>query len=478
MKTIISFFPILLYLMSGLAVAQTSVVAESPNQSKSKKVIIREYQYPATITCANSGYDSVTFIYTDASMQSYELVIRGYYVNDMRIVKDTLFFCGRKTGKGIYQGFIGYFKFDSRFEHIDSICLYHDFYVGFGYGNKVDEFTRMVTYTSSIGDLHVACVGECSNGIHPCLVDMYTNQYIGFWQYAGGEILNDKETLTDLKIINARYDITRKLVTSGFDVSSGQYINLRVYDPDDVFAPGGSQNMCHVFSFDPSNSNDWDGNEVLLSNVGNGIFSTASYRKSSSRFADGSLASSAADLNLAFFDLSPLISNSVYAMTQMYSVTLPTSTGKTINEYIFKSNPHLLVLLHTLNPATSNAASLFHEINYTSLPGYNAIKTYTNSDNIMQGLSSYHSNSNYVMSGYSLANDNDLKYEMETFGTAPLCAKMLPYPYKQDACAASVNQEKPFVSLLGRVYWEKVEFIRRSVPVLIMCEDGTTYYND
>ena len=73
MKRRIIIIPILLaMLIPSLSLAQTSTVAKSPNLSTTKKVLIEKYNYYATVSCANSGYDSVTFIYSDGSMQSGE----------------------------------------------------------------------------------------------------------------------------------------------------------------------------------------------------------------------------------------------------------------------------------------------------------------------------------------------------------------------------------------------------------------------
>ena len=39
---------------------------------------------------------------------------------------------------------------------------------------------------------------------------------------------------------------------------------------------------------------------------------------------------------------------------------------------------------------------------------------------------------------------------------------------------SSINQEKPFTSMIGPVKWKVVEHARRNVAVYIECEDGQT----
>ena len=464
---ILSFFSVLLTVLSGgVLQSQTSVVARSPHFSHATKVIIKELSYPSTITCANSGTDSVTFIYSDASLQSNEIIITGYFVNDITIVKDTLFFCGRTVGNERAEtGIFGFFKFDAGFNNISNVYIYDNILAGVPY-LKVVELTRMQNFISSSGDRHLACVGMCDRK-YPCLIDFY--RWPTGWYYAGGNILDENESLTDVKITQNAMGIN-KLVTAGFDDSYGRHVCLRIYDPDLVFTPSGMQDTRFTFCDDPYTEYDWHGDEVLLSPVENNIFATASHKKAEVYVHNANNRTDVfSELQVSFYKVSALTSSSVYSMIKTASVLLPENSYRSINQFVKRRNDRSLVLLHTITPAFSSIKSTFCEIDYP-LPSDNGYwRAYSYADNILQGLTSYDWGHKYAMSGYSLYNNTVLKYEMETFGTASNCAERQEYEYFDIKTIPSVNHNVPFVSMLGVVKWKQLEFKQRRVSISIDC---------
>ena len=468
-KLLLSMFA--LTLLPVLAVAQTSIVAYSPHFSTNKKVLIAEVEYPATIVCTNSGDDSVTFIYTDGGMQSEELVIRGYWVNDIKIGRDTLFFCGRTRGLRDTTAIFGFFGFDAHFAHVDGIYIYDDFKAGED-GHNVKEFTRMTSFSNSWSSTHIACVGTCMNYStpNPCLVDIYKSGTR--WEYFGGSINNQDETLTDITYM-ILLDNRRYLVTSGFDNTYGRYINLRVYDPNNIFDPSGIQNVRHVFRTDLSNSNKWLNPNVLITRVNESLFSTVSYRSALSKQP------SLANIHVAFYNINYLLSNSEYSMVKSLEIPIGLQRNIMMNQYIRKRN-QTLVFLHnnSSSPNLNNYQSVFCEIDYPSLQSSGSLKAYKYKDNIMQGMSAYNGINNYVLSGYYRTNNDDLRYSMETYFTPSLCAEKVDYKYELRENLTSVNEEEPFTSMIGRIIWEKPEIRKRSVATRIICEDGQIKDND
>ena len=98
MKKIILFL-LDIMLMHG-ADGQNSIIVNKPNTiSKTISTIIEEQIYPSTITCINSIADNVTFVLSNPNMQTKEVTIQGYKINDMKVIQDTVFFCGTKTNR-------------------------------------------------------------------------------------------------------------------------------------------------------------------------------------------------------------------------------------------------------------------------------------------------------------------------------------------------------------------------------------------
>ena len=106
-------------IMSLSAFAQTSVTVLEPDRFyKANKVLIKERHRDSlsTISCCNSKDGIIykaSFIYSNNSMQTTEVTIDDYYVNDMVVENDSVFFCGMHIVDK--RGIIGYFKINDVF---------------------------------------------------------------------------------------------------------------------------------------------------------------------------------------------------------------------------------------------------------------------------------------------------------------------------------------------------------------------------
>lgn len=452
--------------------SQTSVVGKSQNYSTNKKVLIKEYDYPVTIACANSGADSVTFIYTDGTMQSAEIVIRGYWINDIAIVKDTLFFCGRTAGNSPTSGIFGFFKFNSSFTPVSGIHICDNIIVG-DLDDPARELTRMEAFVTSYGERHVACIGISKKYRQACFIDMYAMTAItNAWYYFSGITNNENETFTDVKRVSTYLDSRNYIVTSGFDTRYGRYINLRVYNPDYTLDPTGIENRMFTFSVDPVCPKEWTTDRVLLSPVGNGIFSSVSVRNGHyNNFINPDV--NDVSLHIAFYDISALLSNSVFAMIQDIYVNLNASLDRTMDQYITKPSTETLAFLHNYGDSNGVQQSVFCEVDYPSLASAGSLRAYQYPDNNMQGMSTYKNQTKYVMSGFSRSNNNWLKYEMETFGSNSLCAEKVDYKYYAGQTLSSINEESGFTTIMGQVKWENISYERRYLGVHKECDNGS-----
>ena len=84
------------YIIIVSAFCQTSIEVTKQNfHTNVTSTLIREYQYPKTISCVNSTDNTATFILSDQNLQTIEISVDSIVVNDMDISLDTVFFCGR-----------------------------------------------------------------------------------------------------------------------------------------------------------------------------------------------------------------------------------------------------------------------------------------------------------------------------------------------------------------------------------------------
>ena len=457
-------------IISTAALAQNSVTVNLPHLNRNAvKTIIKNYSsnYPATVSCSNSN-DSVTFIYTDASMQAREIIIlKDYYVNDMVISSDSVFFCGRTKFK---SGFIGYFDIQNVFFGSGQIVIDTTFFAGEN-AYPVKELTRLVAYNKEGGGRKVESIGTCGEQGYPCLVDM-TMDYYPF--YNAGCIENAEESFTDIKMVqNNYYDYY--LATVGFDTENGRYINIRMYNMNNVFMSGGPQDMCHVFSMGAITPRPWLDGDVLLASIEAGKMATVSYR--SGMAIIGAQESEPDDfsysntINLAIYDVYSILSNSVYSVLNDYEIDIPFTTSRLMNQFICSRAKNSLAFLHTYTPfPTGIQTSEYFEIDISTLGLSTVLQAYNNPGVLQQGLSLYDANGKYILSGHEQASPTTLKYQMNTFGVQPICADLLQHTYKTEKPVDSRNFKRAF-SVIGALnVSSRPELQAEDTPIYKVCE--------
>ena len=430
-------------LATASAVAQTSVVVKQPHSSKAESTLIKERpgHYPQTVTCVNVENDTACFILYDSNMHCSEVKLVNYYVNDMYVTGDSVFFCGHSIVENTTQGMIGYFDIDNVYSGSGAIYT-QDYFAVDPYHVSSDLF-RMDVYVNSSGKRCVTCVGTCKYGTYnyPFIVCMEPGLFSG---YVAGYVDDKNETFSDVKCFESDY--FKRLITSGFDDSRGHYISLRIYKIDDLFDPAGPQDMRYTFSMDTSGIREWVGNEVLLQQVDKTkVFSTLSYR-----LAMPGCVPISSNVHLGFYDISLLMSGSLYSMVDQIEIPMANANQRLINQFIVRPSTRTLAFLKTFTPISLGVeTSVFCELEYPSVGNPGTLRAYSYHDNIMQGMSLFNGNSQYVMSGYLRTSPDRLKYEMETFGFSPRCAEDLKYEPRQPSPVASTRQKKEFVHVYG-----------------------------
>ena len=189
-------------LISLSVMAQTSVTVLEPHMvNDANKVIIKERfrDSLSTIACYNSNneeIEKVTFVYSNSSMQTIEVTIDSYYVNDMVVERDSVFFCGRMTREK--QGILGYFEINDVFFGSGQIYIDSGFVAGEN-NFPVIEFTRLLHFYRDNGtSSHIASIGTC-DGNYPCLVDFTV---CSLPMYVSGCVNDNKESFTYLKFVS------------------------------------------------------------------------------------------------------------------------------------------------------------------------------------------------------------------------------------------------------------------------------------
>ena len=463
-------------IMSLSAFAQTSVTVLEPDRFyKANKVLIKERHRDSlsTISCCNSKdgiKDKVTFIYSNSSMQTTEVTIDSFYVNDMVVEKDSVFFCGMHTVDK--RGIIGYFKINDVFFNSGQIYIDSGFVAGEN-GFPITEFTRLIHFYRGNGSSsHIASIGTCDRDF-PCLVDF---TICSLPMYVSGCVEDRKESFTDLKLVsNSIMFDDLSLVTAGYYNDQNRFINIRVYDANNFFSYTGLQDWCHVFRVDTAYVRPWLDGGVLLANIDVNSFATVSYRDAYLPFEprnEDMPSIPLTNIHLAFYNLASFASNNVYGMVRHYEIPLLNTRKREMNQFLYNKITKSMSFLHTyrvLYP-TSMTHSEYTDFKHTALSASGVIQAYTNNGVVQSGLSIYNNRDNYILSGYLYNTETTLHYQMNTFNTSVQCADRLEYRYEQLNNLSSHNFQSIFIVLGGISKTITPAIFREKLPLFINCE--------
>lgn len=454
--------------LSLSAFAQTSVTVRHPHMIReAQKTIIKQRpgDYLATITCSNSE-DAVTFIHSSYLMQATEVTLEGYWINDMIVTKDTVFFCGKQIENN--RGIIGFFNIDSLFRNIRPAEIDFNFLAG-EKGLPVYELTRMETFIDTLRVRHIFCIGTCGEG-YPCLVD----RYLPFGFYWAGYVNNDKECFTDVKLVADNAAETPYIATAGYDLRYGHYLNLRVYKANSVFATGGPQDWCNLYcNYGGPFAREWLDGGVLLTKINNNVFSTISFRSIVYNNAKEDPNNISKYIHLGFFDLNSIVLNSVYSMIDNYELRASGAEKQEMDQFIYSSKKDAFVFLYSDSLSGNNDyKNRFCEIFRSSLSTSGVLQGYRDLDSRLYGLSlyDYGYNSTYILSGYSIYNHTTLKYHMNTFGVLSDCVDPLEFSYDKKKTIDSWIFKNGFSNSLRRCDVRECGNNPEYLPLYIDCE--------
>ena len=467
-------FTVCFVLSLGTAFGQNSIIVTEQNIHDSTKYsIIKEYRYPSTISCIQSDYNSSTFIYADQSvpLHAKEFTVPDLRVNDMIIKtigvdgkRDTVYFCGRNLRNGLAT--FGYFSVNDVFNGSGTVYLHNPFLSG-EETLQIENLTRMVTFVNETGT-HYACIGTNENGKH-CLVDLACDPFSNTWDYRAGTLIDGLETMFDIKKV---YSMPRDyIVTSGIDSSmDGKYLSLRVYDPSDVFAASGIQDIKHVFCIDTSFCIPWEKEDVLASNPKNNYIVTVSYIKSSAYYQIGQRPwPSQSSLHIGVFNINMLVSGSLNSMVDN-TVFEPLYFVDNNLNWLVEGPENTLAFLETETHTAGYKTSAFSEVDFDASHKVCGIRLFQTPEEVYYGMDSYNVNRNYVISGFKKDNRTMLRFGMETFMSSKSCHPTDKYDFIHRNPYKSVNRTRPFVIKYRRSEFEGIRVFTDDVPQETICE--------
>ena len=473
MKKIIYYlFWMLIWVM---AYSQNSVIVDEPSfHGPTIKTLIKEYHYPVTISCVSTDYGSATFILSGSNMQTIERTVEKLRVEDMSIVclgkeatlYDTLFFCGcDNTG---LAATIGFFNIHDFFFGSGNVQIHSAFGTSAN-GIYVENLYRLETYSASNGSRHVVCTGTTSSYLS-CIVDLSDDMF-GIWGYQSGYLADHMEHITDIKYVTTNFD--EYLVTAGFNDQFGKYLNIRIYEPDNIFSTSGPQDTRHVFCIDTAFTCEWMWNDILLAKLNNNYFATVSYKNICNQdFLQKDYEEELLNyLHLGIYDIPAILGGSLSGMVGSYLAEAQGVINNRLMQFIGRNGSDLAFLQQIRPYPSGYSYSVFCELKITNNTTLSGHSKYLASNYLFQGMDLYNSSTRYVMGGYKSSNAYSLNYEMETFWASKHCAEPDTYKWGKINPYRSINSIYGFETIGGLSNFTTRGSTLYEVPLTIICSD-------
>lgn len=395
---------------------QTSISAISIPYFSINNQIIKEYNYPSTITCdfVTDSFSSF-FSYQDATMICTERPVPNCHVLDFVIDNDTVFFCGEgRNGLGI----IGFFDINDFFFNMGYAYVQDSFCLGIGdyWIVNASKLVAMVTYTDEFNIRNVVCVGEATEEsrslIYGCIVDMYTTNGV-FSNYVSGYLhKGNPDRLLDITHVD------KYLVTVGF--FDNKYLTLKLFDDNLLFVTMGLCDVDYIYNnFPVSVERVWHPDYAILDSVSPSRFASASVWRHETEQGQGKKIDR---LHLATYDLPQMLG--------LYNTSMQLSSEVQSSQYDLVPKLNGFVR----NNLKNKYGLLFNGFKYTDPYNHSYfieidrlldsiifdMRLQCVESKLYQSLDLYESGGRYVMYGKNFY-DYGRIYQVETSGNASLC---------------------------------------------------------
>ena len=319
---------------------------------------------------------------------------------------------------------------------------------------------------------HYVCVGKNERN-YPSIVEVIFGPAYSIINYRTATLDYDVETIFDIK--RASHWADNYLVTAGMDytMNNKRYLNLRIYDINDIFNPTGIQNMKHVFCIDTAFGVHWDRDDVLIRSFDDGLFSTVSYLDESlyNHVVFGTrpvhLPNS---VHIGVFKVANLVSNSVSSMIGSTVFEPLALVHNSLKEYI-NSPVRTFSFLERILDGSGNETSTYCEVELNTSWNVNVVRKFNTGNDIYCGMDVYDNQQKYVMSGFEDDDRTMMKYSMKVFHSSKSCHDAEEYKYIHYNPHRSVNWNKGFIVKSARSNFNEVEVMPYNVPQTIKCPE-------
>lgn len=374
-----------------------------------ERVIIREYEYPSTISYIEIA-DSHFFTLADENMLAYSAAISSdIFVLDFVIHEQYVYFCGFRK-KNTTRGIWGWFDVND----IHSGTLNYYTYEEFGCAPQYVDTLHSLSIHEEEDGFHVAMVGANTDGGTTqrwCFIDIWgTPGSETGWEYEMGIPICNNHPCDRM---------THICTTDNYIVVAGNYIypahseTYRIHMRNNLFS--GSQDTIYIY---PLHNDGYihDGIHFALTHVEGDLIAVANkaYRYTSSSQTNRILVN--------VYDMTQTLTvagaSPVYTMCTNININ---PIGYSIRDLRYSASRTVLHLLMSGSslPNTSLPGSIIAEL---PLPPTSGIASFTTiEDRILLSLDNYNGQNNLLSLGYDNADPAKLNYVTQPLQTATQC---------------------------------------------------------
>lgn len=405
-------------------------ITEAMFSDKIQKTIVREYNYPATVTYVETT-DTHYFVYADESMQiACTPIDNTIHVLDFVIHDKKVYFCGFQNGNTT-QGIWGWFDVSGL---MIAPLTYHT-YDGFNCQSQQVDTIHSLAVHEEQGEFHIAMVGANTDGVATrrwCLIDVWgTPGSTTGWHYEMGVPFG----------VNCPYDrMTHVCVTDNYIVVAGNYVNpnnsetYRIHQRNNVFSSSYEDS---IYAFPLHNTGYiHDSVNFAMTPVYGDLVAVANKAYGFQSGYQNKILVNVYDMALT---LATPAASPVYTMCTSVNIF---STGYSIRGMRYSANHSVLHLLLSGDslPNTFSPGSIIAELPVppTGIGSYTTLD-----DRILLSLDNYHSQGNTLAVGFDYSDASKLNYFTQPLQSASQCglqnviryidngysAKTTPSPY-------------------------------------------------
>lgn len=384
-----------------VSVAQTSVVAHADMPFPIERTIIRDYNFPATVSfveCTSESY----FVYADASLSPiYMPIDPNCYVNDFVIDNDTVWFCGKNI-KGL--GIIGFFDINDFFFGLNNYNIING---SLSTSNsKVTNLTKLVSYKDSLNARHVVAIGKTDLGQY-CVVNITPKTGNPYCLYETGEVpANSPETMVAIQ--TSDYNV----FTGGMYLldTANPALALRAYDKRFVLTAASNIHNYANEVVDVTSQYSFCLDQVALIQLTCMEIGVAAFYKSRQ---NGTITTFPEGTYIGRYR----IEEPKDFFSHLYSIIVPHPfhaggwrMQEFSKEYIPNSTFNLLQKYEM--PNSGSLQSVIYELSMNIVDNASPFQYVTTSDYIFHSIDGHYATPYYLMNGYSVNTQSALVYNM------------------------------------------------------------------